>query len=237
MKTYLLPLLLTALSLPAFAQDATLPVNAPSAEEDIAAPEPAQTPESVTPTPAPASTSSIYTKDMIDDQVLGMIAQKINTELVFFMVNNQNDRYAGIGSDKVTALDEQWVAERTKEEQPLIAATLANPLSTYLMMVQAHSYGLITAIFVMDDKGLNVGQSDITGDYWQGDEAKWQKTFQVGPDAVFIDDPEYDDEKNVWIVQANVTLKDPQSGKAIGAATFDLNLNELKRLRDSGSKL
>ena len=35
-----------------------------------------------------------------------------------------------------------------------------------------------------DNKGLNVGQSDVTSDYWQGDEAKWKKSYKMGAGAV-----------------------------------------------------
>jgi hypothetical protein len=35
-----------------------------------------------------------------------------------------------------------------------------------------------------------VGQSDVTSDYWQGDEGKWQKTFGTGDaNAIFVDIP------------------------------------------------
>jgi uncharacterized phage infection (PIP) family protein YhgE len=37
---------------------------------------------------------------------------------------------------------------------------------------------------VKDNKGLNVGQSDVTSDYWQGDEAKWKKSYKMGAGAV-----------------------------------------------------
>jgi hypothetical protein len=253
MRPYLLilPLLISSVSLPALAQDATpsappqaesaAPVTeaqpdvqpeAPAALEAAAKSGAAEPAEPETPVP-PAGVG----KNLIDDKMLGLIRTKIETDLVSFMVKNQNEKYADVKQEKITALDEQWVTERKQEKQPLISATLTNPLSSYLMMVQAHSYGLITAIFVMDNKGLNVGQSDITGDYWQGDEDKFQKTFQIGPDAVFIDEPEFDDDKKVWIAQANISLKDAQSGQPIGAATFDINLNELKRLRDADVSL
>ena len=81
----------------------------------------------------------------------------------------------------------------------------------------------------MDAKGLNVGQSSITGDYWQGDEAKYQKTFPTGADAVFIDDPEWDDERKIWISQLNLTLADEDGKTPIGVATVEVNLTELMR--------
>ena len=40
----------------------------------------------------------------------------------------------------------------------------------------------------MDAMGLNVAASDVTSDYWQGDEAKFKKTYAVGSGAIFIDE-------------------------------------------------
>ena len=77
------------------------------------------------------------------------------------------------------------------------------------------------------DKGLNVGQSDPTSDYWQGDEAKWKKTFKVGPNAVHVSEAEMDDSTQMLQSQASVTITDPATGKAIGAITVGINLNEL----------
>jgi hypothetical protein len=49
---------------------------------------------------------------------------------------------------------------------------------------KAAAGGVIFEIFIVDNKGLNVAQTDPTLDYMQGDEAKFQKTFLVGPEAV-----------------------------------------------------
>jgi hypothetical protein len=95
--------------------------------------------------------------------------------------------------------------------------------------MQGQSVGLFVEIFVMDDKGLNVGQSSITSDFWQGDEAKFQKTYLVGPDAMFIDEPEWDDTYKIWRVQLNKSLTEPKTGKLIGAATIEINLTEWAR--------
>jgi hypothetical protein len=106
---------------------------------------------------------------------------------------------------------------------------LSSPLSNYLLYLQAQSAGLYTEMFVMDNKGLNVGQSSVTSDYWQGDEAKYQKTFLIGPDATFIDEPEFNDDTKTWRVQFDFTIVDPASGKPIGAAAIEMNLTELAR--------
>ena len=89
------------------------------------------------------------------------------------------------------------------------------------------------AVVVDQDQGLNVGQSATTSDYWQGDEAKFQKTFLVGTDAVFVDEAEYNEETGTWRSQLNLTLVDPDDN-AIGAATIEINLTELQRRRALG---
>ena len=105
---------------------------------------------------------------------------------------------------------------------------LSSPLSGYLLRIQAGSAGLYTELFVMTAKGLNAGQSSVTSDYWQADEAKFQKTFDVAADAVFVDDPEFDDETATWRCQVNMTLTDA-AGARIGALTAEVNLTELER--------
>lgn len=79
----------------------------------------------------------------------------------------------------------------------------------------------------MDAKGLNVGQSDVTSDYMQGDEAKHQKTYVAGPKSTFIDEVEFDDSSQTFQTQISRTIIDPADGKAIGAITVGVNVENL----------
>jgi hypothetical protein len=148
--------------------------------------------------------------------------------VVELSISSQNRLRKGMTQDQIDAADKQWVAEREAEDQPLVAAILTNPLSSYLTQIQARSGGLFAEIFVMDAVGLNVGQSSITSDFWQGDEAKFKNTFPNGANAVFIDEAEYNEESDTWRSQLNMTMSD-QQGAPIGAVTIEVNLNELAR--------
>ena len=106
-------------------------------------------------------------------------------------------------------------------------AVLGNELSAYLKKVKAESEGLYTEIFVMDNKGLNVGQSDVTSDYWQGDEAKWQKTYSVGPNTIHVGKVSTDESSQALKSQLSMTISDPATGKAIGAITVGVNVEML----------
>ncbi|QGZ35839.1 hypothetical protein GH266_15875 [Stappia indica] len=167
-------------------------------------------------------------KALVDDAFIAQTREWLANPIVQLSINAQNELRGDLGQAEIDALDQQWVAERESNDKPLISATLSAPLSIYLLRVQAKTLGLYTEIFVMDAHGLNVGQSSITGDYWQGDEAKFQKTFPNGANAVFLDEPEWDGDRRIWIAQLNLTIAD-DTAKPIGAATVEINLTELAR--------
>ncbi|WP_404421047.1 hypothetical protein [Thalassospira australica] len=162
-----------------------------------------------------------------DDTVRGM-REWLANPVVELSISSQNRLRKGMTQEQIDAADKQWVSEREADDQPLVAAILTNPLSSYLTQIQARSGGLFAEIFVMDAIGLNVGQSSITSDFWQGDEAKFKNTFPNGANAVFIDEAEYNEETDTWRSQLNMTMSDEQ-GTPIGAVTIEVNLNELAR--------
>jgi hypothetical protein len=220
----LLTLILTAAAPSAQAQQAT---TLPAAPEAVAA-EPVATEQVATTAPAQVSTS-IITPAFVDT-----LRQELQVPVTILSVDASNKRHEGVQQAEIDTLDNDWKAQAKSDDQPLIAEILSSPLSSYLLYTQAKSAGLFTEIFVMDKFGLNVGQSSVTSDYWQGDEDKFQKTYNVGLDAVFIDEPEFNDETKTWRTQVNFTLVDPASKSAVGAVTAEINLTELQRRLDSG---
>lgn len=164
--------------------------------------------------------------------VKALVESKIRTLVqvpeVVSAIKAQNEKHAKLDQAEIDRLDKEWRAEVKAKGGPLSAGVLGNATSGYLKKLKADSKGLFTEIFLMDDKGLNVGQSDMTSDYWQGDEAKWQKTFAVGPTAVFVDKVEQDESTQTLQTQVSLAIVDPDTKKVIGAATFGLNVEALE---------
>lgn len=180
--------------------------------------------------PATGYAEDAPSTDLIDNRIVDGIRGWLANPVVEMTVEAQNKRYAHLDEAAIDVLDKQWRAERKSDDQPLIAAVLSGPLSSYLTQIQAASGGLYTEIFVMDDKGLNVGQSSVTSDYWQGDEGKFQKTFPQGAEAVFVDEAELNDGTKTWRAQVNLTVVNGEKAP-IGAVTVEVNLTELARRR------
>ena len=155
----------------------------------------------------------------------------LNESVVIDAITEQTGGHAGLSQSDIDRLDKQWRAETKASDRPLINGLLARALSKHLKQVKADSQGLFSEIFVMDNKGLNVGQSDATSDYWQGDEAKWKKTYLAGAGAVFIDGIEHDESAQTFQSQVSLSIIDPKTNMVIGAVTdalFTLRFNFLK---------
>lgn len=141
-------------------------------------------------------------------------------------VVQQNIDHLGLTENDIETLDSQWKTGRLQLASggSLVKSKMSNKLAAFLRGVKAASAGKIVEIFVMDNKGLNVGQTDPTGDYMQGDEAKWQKTFLVSAYAVLIDDVE--EEGGMKICQTSLTIARP-NGAPVGAVTIAFNVDKL----------
>jgi len=166
-------------------------------------------------------------KPQIESFYASNIKGWLRDEKVISAIKAQNSQNASLSSEQIDQMDKQWRAEAKSGSGNLIEKTLSNALSKFLKDKKASHKEVITEIFVMDNKGLNVGQSDVTSDYMQGDEAKWQKTYGSGKDTVFIDEVEFDDSSQKFQTQVSSTIVDPADGKPIGAITVGLNVENL----------
>ena len=161
------------------------------------------------------------------DYANSTVKQWISDDTVVQAVKAQNAKHAGLSQADIDNMDKDWRAQTGASSKPMIDAVLSNAVSQYLKQQQEAAGGLVTEIFVMDNRGLNVGQSDVTSDYWQGDEAKWQKTYQAGANGLFIDEVEMDESTQTFQSQVSMSIVDPATGEVIGAITVGVNIDAL----------
>ncbi len=139
-------------------------------------------------------------------------------------IKAQNAQNAGLSEPDIIALDKKWRAEVGQSTQPTIQKVMGAPASATLVKARNDGEGLFTEIFAMDNKGLNVAASDVTSDYWQGDEAKWKKSYALGAGALHLSDVELDESTQTYQVQVSMTVVDPGSNTPVGAITFGVNV-------------
>ncbi len=118
--------------------------------------------------------------------------------------------------EEIKKRDQAWIANR---RYPLRQAIVKAPCSDHLRSLVKDD-ALVVEAFVMNDRGTLVCSIAETSDYWQGDEAKWQKTFQEGRETL-VEDPAFDASSGTFAIQLSVPVSDT-TGKRIGALTLNL---------------
>lgn len=176
---------------------------------------------------APATSANEFEgalRDVADNQLVSWTVEPA----LIAAIRAQNGAHSGMTQDQIDAMDKTWRAEVDAASGPLIDEVLNRTGSAWLREQKEAMGGLITEVFVMDNHGLNVLASDVTSDYWQGDEAKFQETYPKGPGTIHIGEVEFDDSSQSYQSQVSMVIADPDSGDAIGAITFGLNLEYLQ---------
>jgi hypothetical protein len=125
--------------------------------------------------------------------------------------------------DRIKQRDADW--RDTSGVDAFMKSLMESPAAKELARLEA-SKPYFFELFLMDDQGANVAMTNKTSDYWQGDEAKFTESFKGGAGAVHIGDVEFDQSAQAYLVQVSVPVMD--GGKAIGALTIGVNLDELE---------
>ncbi len=160
-------------------------------------------------------------KAYIDNSIQAWLGSKELHQAIY----QQNLDHKGLSAADISVLDSRWRSEKAVGGGSLMSSKMSGDLAAFLRGIKASAGGIITEIFVMDDKGLNVAQTDPTGDYMQGDEAKWQKTFGAGTGAILVGEVEEDGGINVSQVSLTISR---DNGFSLGAVTIGINVDALK---------
>ena len=175
---------------------------------------------------AQAALAQDYRSQMLsylEDEIMPWASESVLIDAV----RAQNDMTAAYSQADIDALDAAWREEIGMSDRPTIDPVLENAASAFLRDRVAAAGGAITEVFIMDARGLNVAASDVTSDYWQGDEAKFSETFPNGAGASHISEVEYDESTQTYQAQISFPIVDPVSNEVVGAATVGVNADAL----------
>lgn len=155
------------------------------------------------------------------DLAKNQLAQYGSDPVIVKAVKEQNAK--GLTLAKIQEMDEKW------KNDPGIAdymqAIMDSECGKHIRGIQ-DSQEYLAEIFVMDNQGANVAMTNKTSDYWQGDEAKFKKSFNNGKGDVFVDEVEFDDSSQAYLVQVSVPVM--ENGAAIGAITFGIDIDKVE---------
>ncbi len=155
-----------------------------------------------------------------------LLSLKLSNPTIQSAVRDANQSNEKLSNDQIQELDRRWIESKGINE--FIKPYLINPCAKELLKLQ-ESHDGFSEIFLTDNKGLNVCQTNRTSDLYQADEGWWTKTWAEGRGAQHFGDIEYDESAHTEAIAIFVPITDPQSQRIIGVAKGVLDVTELKR--------
>lgn len=137
-------------------------------------------------------------------------------------VGQQNQQQLTL--DTVLQRDRLWqqAIQQPDTAPDLAQQQLSSAVSAQLRQWQQDFAGLVTEVILMDNQGANVAISQLTTDYWQGDETPFLSVFNQTLDY-FVDVVEYDQSAQRFQVKLSVPLKNA-GGYHIGALSVGIDV-------------
>lgn len=175
---------------------------------------------------------SEYEREKIKQKVLPWMHEWMVLPSLIRAVAEQNQMYRNILLDDLLLKDSLWQNEVGHSTAEFSLSLLQNPLSDTLRQFKASTAGIVTEIIVMDERGFNVGISDMTSDYWQGDERKYLQIFNRPADTLYFDAVLFDESTRRFQVQLSLQLYQPENPQAIGVMTVALDIEKILSLNE-----
>lgn len=121
--------------------------------------------------------------------------------------------------------DKKW--KETKGIDDFIKPFLINDCAQFLIEFQ-EQYDEFPEIFITDEKGLIVGETNKTSDYYQADEQWWIKAYNDGIGRIYFGEIEYDESAHAEAIPIYISVMDFQYKKAIGVIKAVCDITAIK---------
>ncbi|NET07572.1 MAG: GAF domain-containing protein [Symploca sp. SIO2B6] len=150
---------------------------------------------------------------LLSSEAAGKFVISAETDLATIATNPLVINAARAATKKVEELKlPQQPIEEVEKDYAITRRLEPNPvLDNYLKRV-GENFG-IPEIFFTERYGFNVATSNLTSDFFQGDEAWWQQAKQK---IQLINNPEFDESSQTYAIQVYQAILDPDSDQFLG---------------------
>lgn len=133
----------------------------------------------------------------------------------------------GLSQQEITARDKKWMQAFADNDYGYSVDLVNQPLSAELREIKKQSQDMITEIIVTDKRGVNVAISDMTSDYWQGDEAKFSQAYGKPAHSIIFGDINYDESTKRFQVHLSVPLYTAKKFEPLGVMIFGVDVEKV----------
>lgn len=140
-------------------------------------------------------------------------------------VRSSNSNNSDLNLSEILEIDKKW--RETEGIDDFIKSLLTNESAQYLIDFQ-EEHDEFVEIFITDKKGLIVGETNKTSDYYQADEQWWVKSYNQGTGNTYYGKIEYDESAIAESIPIYVPVIDPDINKAIGVIKAICDITAIK---------
>jgi len=163
--------------------------------------------------------ASEFNRAKLDEIVAKLKKTGVDATLIA-AVKKQNAE--NLSMSTINNRDKKW--QSTSGLDDFMQSLMSNSGAKRLAKIEKEDKVIVES-FLMDNKGANVAMTNKTSDYWQGDEAKFTKSFNGGKGAIHVGKAKFDKSAQAYVVQVSVPVM--SDGHAIGAITYGVNVDDL----------
>ena len=125
---------------------------------------------------------------------------------------------------RVAELDRQWQQDRGPN--PTRTAILSSTASRFLADLVKND-SVYREVLVTDQYGRLVAASNVTSDYFQGDELWWRDAYDHGRGRISVADVHRDESANVYAFEISVPVLSPDSDEVAGVMKIVADSREM----------
>lgn len=163
--------------------------------------------------------------EVILDKKISQVMELLSDPVFVNEVRKANEVNQDISFEEILELDRRWRAAEGVDA--FIQPFLANEIAVKLREFQEENVGF-SEIFVTDMRGLNVGQTNKTTDYYQADENWWVGAYNAGKGRSYHGQIEFDESAQTEAISLYLPIIDPADGKIIGVAKAVVDITAIK---------
>lgn len=142
-------------------------------------------------------------------------------------LKTQNQKNKELKQAIILERDKKWRTAFAENDFSYPIGLIDQELSAHLREIKKQSMDMITEIIITDERGMNVAVSDMTSDYWQGDEAKFIEAFGKPANALYFSDIIYDESTRRFQIHLSVPLLTEADLKPLGVMIFGVDVEKI----------
>jgi ABC-type amino acid transport substrate-binding protein len=177
------------------------------------------------------STARFAVSDYERQQIKELLTRKIERwkrlPKLEALLKERNLKSRRFSKQEIAERDKKWMEAFIQNDFSYSINLVDQEMSAQLREIKKQSQDMITEIIVTDARGLNVAISDMTSDYWQGDEDKFIEAFSKPANTMHFGEISYDESTKRFQLHLSVPLYTEEKFEPLGVMVFGVDVEKV----------